>query len=505
MALPPFADFLSRRVVIKGELADFAAFGGPPGLAVLLSSAGALVAKSASKGVHAYFIGASEEGRSWHRRQLVTYPGAQFLTEGDLAGGTLGLASAAVAAPIVGIKRPRKAAAQKIEFEYDDAAADAADGGADGALFGGVTAVAGDPEGPVIALGGARPLPTARPAAASARRTSIGAGKRSTESVCRGLSPEQLAYAGGAFPLPAAADKREASWRSAISVASSDRLRRVGEQRMFLVDRRMIYAPGTGAPSSSSLSTEAPAAPAVAAEFDLLGSTGNVYTVTIGPRNRCTCPDYAKAAVCKHVLFVMLKVLRVPAAHPLLWQAALLPNELEYIFAHAPEPGAAAAGGVLASDAARAAVAAATGRALSIEPAPDAGAGALPPPAAAGAPAATAHEPTADCPICYEELGADASALVSCGVCRNSLHAQCQEAWAVNKIKGGRPADCVFCRAPWPVVPAAGGAGAAVAAVAGVAQSGDYLNVAPLVGVSSVREPTAGMLLASLYRGSMFQ
>ena len=47
-------------------------------------------------------------------------------------------------------------------------------------------------------------------------------------------------------------------------------------------------------------------------KYAVLGSTGNVYTVTISQLPDCTCPDCGKGNTCKHILFVMLKVLRVP-------------------------------------------------------------------------------------------------------------------------------------------------------------------------------------------------
>ena len=44
----------------------------------------------------------------------------------------------------------------------------------------------------------------------------------------------------------------------------------------------------------------------------IMGSTGNVYTVTISKSSKCTCPDYIKRkAKCKHIFFVLMKVLKV--------------------------------------------------------------------------------------------------------------------------------------------------------------------------------------------------
>jgi len=46
--------------------------------------------------------------------------------------------------------------------------------------------------------------------------------------------------------------------------------------------------------------------------FKVLGSTGNVYTVTISHVPSCDCPDALKGNHCKHILFIFLKVLGVP-------------------------------------------------------------------------------------------------------------------------------------------------------------------------------------------------
>ncbi|CAI5508726.1 unnamed protein product, partial [Closterium sp. Naga37s-1] len=52
-------------------------------------------------------------------------------------------------------------------------------------------------------------------------------------------------------------------------------------------------------------------APPCSCNFHVLGATGNVYTVTISQQPSCTCPDYGNGNLCKHVLFVLLRVLHV--------------------------------------------------------------------------------------------------------------------------------------------------------------------------------------------------
>jgi hypothetical protein len=53
-----------------------------------------------------------------------------------------------------------------------------------------------------------------------------------------------------------------------------------------------------------------------------------VYDVTICRNPHCTCPDHARGNVCKHILFTMLRVLRLAQDNPIVWQRALLTAEV---------------------------------------------------------------------------------------------------------------------------------------------------------------------------------
>lgn len=45
-------------------------------------------------------------------------------------------------------------------------------------------------------------------------------------------------------------------------------------------------------------------------EFYVLGSTGDkIYTVTFNGHAECSCPDYENGNLCKHIIFVWIKVL----------------------------------------------------------------------------------------------------------------------------------------------------------------------------------------------------
>ena len=56
-----------------------------------------------------------------------------------------------------------------------------------------------------------------------------------------------------------------------------------------------------------------------------------MYQVRVGRFPHCSCPDFAKGNICKHYLYVMLRVLRLRQDDPLVWQKALLLSEAEEV------------------------------------------------------------------------------------------------------------------------------------------------------------------------------
>ena len=60
--------------------------------------------------------------------------------------------------------------------------------------------------------------------------------------------------------------------------------------------------------------------------------TDTTFKVFIGPHQRCNCGGgEAKGTLCVHLLFVMIKVLRVPFENPICWQLSLSDSEVEEI------------------------------------------------------------------------------------------------------------------------------------------------------------------------------
>ncbi|KAI0332129.1 hypothetical protein GY45DRAFT_1247526 [Cubamyces sp. BRFM 1775] len=243
-------------------------------------------------------------------------------------------------------------------------------------------------------------------------------------------------------PVP---EKRGAIFKKTCPQNIIERVRRVMEQRFYMIDR-------------TRNGTE------LREEFKVLGSTGNIYTVVIDKKPSCDCPDALKGNHCKHILFIFLKVLQVTQKSGYWYQKALLTSELEDIFANAPPAPAA-----VAHERIRNAYAQATGKAV-----------------ASSSQAKTKKrlpEKDDDCPICYENMHSMAEKLLTfCEECGNGLHKECFQQWA-NTARGN--VSCVFCRAKW-TLPASAGASK------GASRSTDgYLNLAAVAGVSPVRDTSS--------------
>ncbi len=59
-----------------------------------------------------------------------------------------------------------------------------------------------------------------------------------------------------------------------------------------------------------------------------------MYRVKVGKFPQCNCPDFKiRKNLCKHYLYVMIRVLRLREDDPLVWQRALLLSEAEEVSA----------------------------------------------------------------------------------------------------------------------------------------------------------------------------
>lgn len=84
-------------------------------------------------------------------------------------------------------------------------------------------------------------------------------------------------------------EKRLRRFRKHAPTSYLERLERVRIQRMFLIDRERKM-------SEDGLHE--------VEVFDLAGSTGNIYQVTVDKIPSCNCPDCNKGNQCKHIVYV---------------------------------------------------------------------------------------------------------------------------------------------------------------------------------------------------------
>ncbi|KAK9801952.1 hypothetical protein WJX73_009971 [Symbiochloris irregularis] len=213
--------------------------------------------------------------------------------------------------------------------------------------------------------------------------------------------------------------------------------------RMFLLSRATLAQAGSEGGAKE--------------QFDILGATGNVYKVTVAKSPSCTCPDAQRRGdLCKHYLYVMIRVLRLAADDDLVWQRGLLTEEVDAVLS-GQRSTRTVDRGVMASAALVEAHRRMCGTTAPAQPADDSSAPGLPP----------GQRPiTGDCPVCYDDLdGCSTDQVVFCKSCGNNCHKQCFERWSA--AKRGQGVTCVWCRAPW-----------ADALPSPSASSGAYVNLA---------------------------
>ncbi|UZO10259.1 uncharacterized protein OCT59_001854 [Rhizophagus irregularis] len=191
-------------------------------------------------------------------------------------------------------------------------------------------------------------------------------------------------------------EKRLARTRTICSTPIYERIIRAEQQRLYMVNREKIDD--------------------FHEEFAVLGSTGNIYTVTIKHVPNCTCPDFGKGNLCKHIFFIYLKVFRLNRDSSFIYQKALLSKELRSIFANAaPDPT------VLANQRVRDKYKTFTSGELVSD--------------TNGNENEKRRPIEGNCPICYEPLEEkDHKNIVWCKEgCGNNLHKDCFEQWKRSK------------------------------------------------------------------------
>ena len=144
------------------------------------------------------------------------------------------------------------------------------------------------------------------------------------------------------------------------------------------------------------------------------------FKVQVGSTMGCSCRS-KEPGPCIHLLFVLVKLLRVPIENPYLWQASLLDNEVDQILrgryqVSTQREQRRQAADTQNSDVQRKAI-----------------------------------DEGDVCAICQEELeeeGAEPTTFCKQG-CGNSVHAKCMKVWAEHKQSTGEKVTCPFCREDW--------------------------------------------------------
>jgi hypothetical protein len=162
--------------------------------------------------------------------------------------------------------------------------------------------------------------------------------------------------------------------------------------------------------------------------FAIVGASGAVYSVQIAEMPKCNCPDFVKrasgqrssfAGPCKHILFVMHRVLKVDQFDSALYQVRLTQVELERIFHDSPEDPCSS---LLADDA----LVRKFRESQDIEHRSNGRGG--------------------ECPICMDILREGDKLVSVCSVCENCIHTDCMRMYLRAGV--GRP-KCPLCRSKW--------------------------------------------------------
>ncbi|KAL5000657.1 hypothetical protein BDV10DRAFT_161699 [Aspergillus recurvatus] len=229
------------------------------------------------------------------------------------------------------------------------------------------------------------------------------------------------------------AERRLRRFRHSPPVSYQQRLERAVTQRMFVVGQTVA---GTD---------EVPEL-----NFDIVGSTGNIYKTTIGKVPTCNCPDARKGNQCKHICYVLVKVLKAPSH--LQYQLAFLSSEIREIYENSPLRNVKDKAEDHDTD----------GKRKPVE---------------------------GDCPICFMEFEPDKEDIVWCrAACGNNIHKACFQKWAASSNHQG--VRCVYCRSPWQYQDTDGKVDVTLEQLISLGRVGEdgYINVASQMGLSGERD-----------------
>ena len=146
----------------------------------------------------------------------------------------------------------------------------------------------------------------------------------------------------------------------------------------------------------------------------------------IGSQPSCSCAIGKRVPLqelCIHILFVTVRVMRVPTGNPIVWQLSLIDRELDEVLRCAEAPTRFRAPLTLPPS----------------DPAPG---------LAPGEVLRREVDEDETCPICYEDLlGVSTDDLVYCKwSCGRNIHGRCMRVWSDHQASLARDLSCPLCR-----------------------------------------------------------
>ena len=158
--------------------------------------------------------------------------------------------------------------------------------------------------------------------------------------------------------------------------------------------------------------------------FSIMGSTGNVYIVTISTKPTCTCPDYVtRNKRCKHIFFVLLRIMKI--SENIVEKKEFSDEELFVMFANSQKLPANKSIVVDYKLKEKWEKMKKSNTCCEVKQ----------------------REVNDDCPICLEEMSKTEKISYCRYSCGNNIHEECLKMWLLKNT------ICVYCRAPWKMNP----------------------------------------------------
>lgn len=156
--------------------------------------------------------------------------------------------------------------------------------------------------------------------------------------------------------------------------------------------------------------------------YDVMGTSGNIYTVTVSNKPTCTCPDFmSRGKRCKHIYFVLIRIMKVDSSDE--DQGEYSNDEIKNMFGKIPDVINSLTVSPDLKDKWKNMKG--TGDKKSIE---------------------ISQKPLDDvCPVCIDDLD-NGESLVYCKFsCGKNIHKSCFDQWC--KVK--KEKKCIFCFKQW--------------------------------------------------------